>query len=196
VGEYVATVAPEVRAQGLAAADQRSDLYSLCACLNHLFLGQNDDLSRQAAERLERGLANEPERRCTMRDLEAALSELLGESVPLPPPPPARFWTEDQIINFHDSGYRIVSRLGSGGVGTTFNRVVHLYLLRELNKVNAHLVFVYFIGDKDVNGPNSEAEWKSALTVAKGVIGLGERHQLSKYIGEVFVDVRDLENGR
>lgn len=75
------------------------------------------------------------------------------------------------------------------------NRVAHLYLLRELNKVNAHLVFVYFMGDRDVKGPNSIAEWKAALTVAKGVLGLGERHRLSKYIGEVFIDVRDLKGG-
>lgn len=75
------------------------------------------------------------------------------------------------------------------------NRVAHLYLLRELNKVNAHLVFVYFMGDRDVKGPNSVAEWKAALTVAKGVLGLGERHRLSKYIGEVFIDVRDLKGG-
>ena len=75
------------------------------------------------------------------------------------------------------------------------NRLAHLYLLRELNEVNANLVFVYFIGDKDVKGPNSEAEWKAALTIAKGVLGLGERHQLSKYIGEVFIDVRNLKDG-
>jgi serine/threonine protein kinase len=52
-----------------------------------------------------------------------SLSELLGESVPPPPPPPARFWTEDQIIRFRDRDYRIVARLGSGGVGTTFKVV-------------------------------------------------------------------------
>jgi len=73
------------------------------------------------------------------------------------------------------------------------NRVAHLYFLRKLNKINAHLVFVYFIGDKDVKGPNSVAEWKAALTVAKGVLGLGERHRLSKYIGEVFIDINELK---
>ena len=33
---------------------------------------------------------------------------------------PARLWTEDQIIRFGKRDYRIVSRLGSGGVGMTF----------------------------------------------------------------------------
>jgi serine/threonine protein kinase len=68
-------------------------------------------------------LAEEPELRDTLHDLDAALSELLGESVPPPAPPPARFWTEDQVIRFHERDYRIISRLGSGGVGTTFKVV-------------------------------------------------------------------------
>ena len=75
------------------------------------------------------------------------------------------------------------------------NRLAHLYLLRELNKVNAHLVFVYFIGDKDVNGPDSVAGWKAALAAAKGALGLGKSNPLSKYIGEVFIDVRNLKDG-
>ncbi|WP_029215046.1 protein kinase domain-containing protein [Kallotenue papyrolyticum] len=119
------TCAPEVRSQGLAAADQRSDVYSLCACLVRLFQNRTDDLSQRAAAILERGLAEQPHERHTPDLLDAALGELLGESVPPPPAPPARFWTEDQVIRFRDNDYRIVARLGSGGVGTTF-KVVHV----------------------------------------------------------------------
>lgn len=122
-GRYLATVAPEVRAQGLAFADQRSDLYSLCACLSHLFQSGQDGLSRRATEVFARGLAEKPDQRGSLQGLDAALSELLGESVLPPVPPPARFWTEDQVIRFRDRDYRIVSRLGSGGVGTTFKVV-------------------------------------------------------------------------
>jgi serine/threonine protein kinase len=122
-GEYLATAAPEVKAQGLAVADQRSDLYSLCACLSYLFQGRDDDLSRRAGEVFAHGLARESDQRGTLQGLDAALAELLGESIPPPAPPPARFWTEDQVIRFHDRDYRIVSRLGSGGVGTTFKVV-------------------------------------------------------------------------
>jgi serine/threonine protein kinase len=122
-GTYSATIAPEVRAQGLAAADRRSDLYSICACMSLLFQGRDDHLSRRAAEIFSRGLAEEPDQRGALRDLDAALSELLGESVPVPPPPPARFWTEDQIVRFREHDYRILSRLGSGGVGTAFKVV-------------------------------------------------------------------------
>ncbi|MGQ4809409.1 hypothetical protein NKDENANG_02826 [Candidatus Entotheonellaceae bacterium PAL068K] len=122
-GEGDATVAPEVRAQGLSAADHRSDVYALCACLTGLFQGQEDETSPRVTETLARGRAEEPEQRGALQDLEASLSELLGESIPPPPPPPARFWTEEQVVRFRDRDYRVVARLGSGGVGTTFKVV-------------------------------------------------------------------------
>jgi serine/threonine protein kinase len=121
--EQHSTAAPEVQAQGLGVADHRSDLYSLCACLSHLFQMRKDGLSQRTTEVLARGLARESDERGTLQDLDAALTELLGESVPRPAPPPARFWTEDQVIRFRDRDYRIISRLGSGGVGTTFKVV-------------------------------------------------------------------------
>lgn len=122
-GGWEATVAPEVRLQGLGAADHRSDVYSLCACLTRLFERREDEGSRRATEILAGGLAEATEVRVTPQDLEASLSELLGESMPPPEPPPARFWTEEQVVRFRDRDYRIVARLGSGGVGTTFKVV-------------------------------------------------------------------------
>ena len=59
-----------------------------------------------------------------MEELHGSLSALLGEP-PVVVVPPARFWTEDQVVDFRGRKYRIVSRLGSGGVGTTF-KVVEL----------------------------------------------------------------------
>ena len=43
------------------------------------------------------------------------------------------------------------------------NRIAHLYLLRELNGVDAVLVFVYFLGDTTVSGrePVSREGWES-----------------------------------
>lgn len=73
------------------------------------------------------------------------------------------------------------------------NRIAHLYLLRELNGEDAHLIFVYFIGDTDVDGPSSVAEWQAALKVVKGVLGLKERHRLSKYIAEVYINVSEIK---
>ena len=116
-------IAPEIRAQGRGAADHRSDVYSLCACLTVLFSEREDEPSAGILDILAKGMANAPDARIALQDVEAALSELLGESVPPPPSPPARFWTEDQIVRFRDEDYRIVSRLGSGGIGTTFKVV-------------------------------------------------------------------------
>ncbi len=121
--DYPTTVAPEIHAQGLTAADQRSDVYSLCACLTTLFSESGDSLGTDAREILAAGIAPQPNERCQLDKLDKSLSELLGESEPLPITPPARFWSEDQIIPFRDGDYRIVARLGSGGVGTTFKVV-------------------------------------------------------------------------
>jgi hypothetical protein len=114
-GSYLATAAPEVQAQGFAAADARSDVYSLCACLRDLFLDCDDEeLGERARRILEQGLADEPSDRATLSDLDSAFAELLGHSLPPPEAPPARFWTEDQVVRFRDRDYRIVARLGSG----------------------------------------------------------------------------------
>ncbi|MFN0171598.1 MAG: protein kinase domain-containing protein, partial [Bryobacteraceae bacterium] len=119
-GGWATTVAPEVRALGLSAADRRSDLYSLSACLLGLFQEREDEASRLAVRTLAKGLAEKPDERGLLLELESSLSELLGESVPPPVPPPARFWTEEQEVRFRDRDYRIVARLGSGGMGITF----------------------------------------------------------------------------
>lgn len=123
LAELGTIVAPEVRSQGLTAADQRSDVYSLCASLSKLFHGRDDEADKQAMEACATGLVDDPEERCTLQDLDASLSKLLGDSISLPLPPPARFWTEEQVVRFRERDYRIVARLGSGGVGTAFKVV-------------------------------------------------------------------------
>ena len=114
------TTAPEVRAQGLAAADVRSDVYSMCASLSTLFEGAQDHAASSA---LAQGMAEDPAARSTLSELSAALARLLGETLPTPPAPPVRFWTEEQVVPFEGRDYRIVSHLGSGGIGTTFKVV-------------------------------------------------------------------------
>ena len=118
-------VAPEVRTGGLGGADHRSDLHSLCASLTVLFGDRENETSLDAAEAFARGMEEVPEARVSLSDLEASLSRLAGEKEPEPSPPSARFWTEDQVVPFRGQRYRIVSRLGSGGVGTTY-KVVRL----------------------------------------------------------------------
>lgn len=120
--EWDVAVAPEIRQQGLGAADRQSDVYSLCASLSVLFAERDDDESLEVSMALAEGSADDPAARTTLEKLRDSLSDLLGEP-PTVVAPPARFWSEDQIVKFRDRDYRIVSRLGSGGVGTTFKVV-------------------------------------------------------------------------
>jgi len=72
------------------------------------------------------------------------------------------------------------------------NRIAHLYFLRVLNKIPAYLIFIYFMGDKSVRGPATKEEWNAAITVMHKCLGLN-KHKLSKYIADVFIDLKDIE---
>lgn len=82
----------------------------------------------------------------------------------------------------------------SGKLYQYANRLAHLYFLREINRQDAYLAFVYFTGDSDVDGPVTVAEWKAALTVAKSVLGIPKRHRLTKYVADIFIDVSEMEH--
>ena len=71
------------------------------------------------------------------------------------------------------------------------NRLAHLYLLRAPNKVPAYLIFVYFVNDKEMNGPQSIDEWNDALSLLTSYLGIG-RHKLSKYIVDIFTDIGEI----
>ena len=72
------------------------------------------------------------------------------------------------------------------------NRLAHLYLLRALNEVPAYLVFVYFVNDKDMNGPKSIDEWNGALLLLTSYLGIG-RHRLKQYIADIFIDIGEIQ---
>jgi hypothetical protein len=71
------------------------------------------------------------------------------------------------------------------------NRLAHLYLLRMLNEVSAYLVFIYFVNDKEMNGPQSIDEWSGAIKLLHSFLGIG-RHKLSKYIADIFIDIGEI----
>ena len=54
------------------------------------------------------------------------------------------------------------------------NRLAHLYFLRELNRIDAILVFVYFTGDTTVPGRNpvSREGWGTAIGLATHHLGV------------------------
>ena len=125
-GEWSHVVSPEILNGGLGAATPQSDIYSLCSSLQVLFSDENGDWqSEGAVKALAGGLEIAPNDRVQLTELDRKLAELLGEQLPPPPVPPVRFWTEGQVVPFRGRDYRIVTRLGSGGVGTAF-KVVEL----------------------------------------------------------------------
>lgn len=121
--EWEDEVAPEVRKHGLGAADRRSDVFSLCASLSVLFKRAEEESAAEISKILASGMKGDPKKRIGLSELDKKLSKRLGEATPEPPPPSARYWTEDQIVPFNGNSYRIVSSLGSGGVGTAFKVV-------------------------------------------------------------------------
>ena len=122
-GEQNSSFAPEVRVQGFGRADHRSDVYSLCYCLTSLFETNEDSMSQQAVKILTRGLTREPEERTTLENLENSFASLLGEPSSSSAVPSAQFWTEDQEVPFGNHTYRIIARLGTGGIGIAFKVV-------------------------------------------------------------------------
>ena len=172
-------LAPEVQIQGLGAADLRSDVYSLCASLAVLFEKNEDAGSCEAMKMLGEGMAEEPADRADLSALESSLAQLLGESAPHPPVPSARFWTEDQIIEFDGRDYRIISRLGSGGIGTAF-KVVEIDRATN-NDLGAFVAKV--IGD--------EREGKRVLNAYRSVRPCLPRHPAFSAIYQVATEWQD-----
>jgi hypothetical protein len=71
------------------------------------------------------------------------------------------------------------------------NRLATLAFLRD-NGVDARLVFVYFIGDRFPDGtecPASVAAWKRLIEARRLTLGLPRKHDLSRYVHDVFIAV-------
>lgn len=68
------------------------------------------------------------------------------------------------------------------------NRLAHGYLLHELNELSARLVFLYLVGDAEMKGPDTRAEWEAAIRVLHEALGLPR--VAAGFVSEVFVDVR------
>ena len=73
------------------------------------------------------------------------------------------------------------------------NRIAHLYLLRELNKQPAYLIFLGFLNDQEINGPTSKEEWQGAIKLLETYLGLPSKHKLSDYILHIYIDVLSLQ---
>jgi serine/threonine protein kinase len=130
------TVAPEVQASGLAAADSRSDIYALCSSLRQILADPQHSAVREAHRILTQGMADAPADRPSTAELLRQLEKVTGGPRERAEKLPAKFWTEDQKIEFREQVYRIVSRLGSGAIGLTFKVV-------ELDRVSGEELGTY-----------------------------------------------------
>jgi hypothetical protein len=73
------------------------------------------------------------------------------------------------------------------------NRLAHQYFLREVNGVRSMLVFVYFINDPDMKGPEVECEWRGAVRLLHAALGL-PAHLEPRGVFDAFLDVRQLQD--
>ena len=77
------------------------------------------------------------------------------------------------------------------------NRIAHLYFLKEVNKVDAVLVFLYFVGDdtRPRVQPVSREGWEAAISLANEHLGLrASSPWLRKNVFDVFLDVDALRH--
>lgn len=69
------------------------------------------------------------------------------------------------------------------------NRIAHLYYLRKINKIDAHLLFIYFLNDKTVTGKTETKEdWEKAIDEVYKSLKLERENKLSNFIHHIFID--------
>ena len=141
-------VAPEILINGIGAADSRSDIYSLCKSLHVLFDGIGNG-ALPTIKLLEKGFAENPDKRISLGELAEGFGELMtatmqpkveheeGMSMQ-----PVACWDEDTEICFQRQVYKIVNKLGSGGIGATF-KVVHIDI-RDKSEFGSYVAKVIF----------------------------------------------------
>lgn len=72
------------------------------------------------------------------------------------------------------------------------NRLAHLYFLRELNGLDAYLLFIYFADAGDVPNACSVQQWKGAIRVIEKCLGLTNRNPFKPYVGTIVWSVPEM----
>jgi len=67
------------------------------------------------------------------------------------------------------------------------NRLAHAFLLKELNDIPTRLLFIYFTGDSEMNGPETVPQWQIAIEELHEALGIKGR--VPPCISDVFIDV-------
>ena len=74
------------------------------------------------------------------------------------------------------------------------NRLAHLYFARELNSLDAYLLFLYFADAPDVPVPATEEQWRGALRVIEKSLGLGA-HRFRPHVKSLIWRVPEMLTG-
>ena len=123
-------VAPEVRQGGLVAATAMSDVFSVCMLLRDVFADCHAPEVERIRETLADGSCDSPADRATLDSLLTALeapaasdAKPLAGNLSLPTMEEAlasELWCSGTEIKMSGRTLRVLSRLGSGGIGTAF----------------------------------------------------------------------------
>ena len=73
------------------------------------------------------------------------------------------------------------------------NRIAHLYFLNSAGQIPTWMVFLYFVGDTEQNGPLTVAEWIIAVHKMRSTLGLPQSHLFDQRIVTVFAPVAKKE---
>ena len=71
------------------------------------------------------------------------------------------------------------------------NRLAHLYFARELNALDAYLLFLYFADAPDVPEPCTIQQWQGAVRLTEKCLGIGA-HRFRDHVGTLIWSVPDM----
>lgn len=71
------------------------------------------------------------------------------------------------------------------------NRLAHLYFLRELNRLDAYLLFIYFADAPDVPNPCTAQQWEGAIRLTERCLGLGA-HPFRDRVATLILSVPEM----
>ena len=86
------------------------------------------------------------------------------------------------------------------GVYQYANRLAHLYFLHRIHGLDAFLILLCFLNDTAVKSPGTfvpatRSEWESAFILQERLMGIRQRHSLSRRVIHAFIDVNSIPNG-
>jgi hypothetical protein len=75
------------------------------------------------------------------------------------------------------------------------NRLAHLYFVRQLNGLDAYLLFLYFADSPDVPKPCTAQQWQGAVRLTEKCLGL-DAHRFKDRVGTLIWSVPDMLSSR